>query len=148
MADIIRWDPFRELATLRDEMERLFDTFFGRRSALMEREYTYVPAVDVEETDNEFIVRAELPGMDKKNIKISLSEDAITISGERKRHKEEKSKTYHRIEMAYGKFTRTIEFPCEVDPASAKAVYKNGILTITVPKSEKAKPKEIEIEVK
>ncbi len=148
MADIIRWDPFREIATLRDEMERLFDAFFGRRGTLMEKEYTFVPAVDVEETDNEFIVRAELPGMDKKDIKISVSEDTLTISGERKREKEEKSKTYHRIEMAYGKFTRTIEFPCEVEPSNAKAVYKNGILTITVPKSEKAKPKEIEVEVK
>ncbi len=148
MADIIRWDPFKEIATLRDEVERVFDTFFGRRGLLAERDLAFVPAIDVEETDNEFIVKAELPGMEKKDIKISLTEDTLTISGERKREKEEKNKTYHRIEMAYGKFSRTIEFPCEVDPQKAKAVYKNGVLTVRIPKSEKSKPREIEIEVK
>ncbi len=147
MADLVRWDPFRELETLRDEVERVFDTFFGRRG-LAGREPVFLPAIDVEETDDAFIVRAELPGMKKEDIKITLTEDSLTLSGERKREKEEKNKVYHRMEIAYGKFVRTIEFPVDVDPSKAKAVYKDGILEITIPKSEKAKPKEIEIEIK
>ncbi len=147
MADLVRWDPFRDLETLRDEVERVFDTFFGRRG-LVGREPVFIPAIDVEETDDAFIVRAELPGMKKEDIKLTITEDSLTISGERKRAKEEKNKTYHRMEIAYGKFVRTIEFPVDVDPKKAKAVYKDGILEITVPKSERAKPKEIEIEIK
>lgn len=146
--ELSRWDPFKELASLRDEIEKVFDSFFGRTPHLIEREGYWVPAIDIEETDNEYIVKAELPGMKKEDIKISLTEDSLTISGERKMEKEEKGKTYHRVEMSYGKFQRSISFPSEVKPEEAKATYKDGILTITIPKSEKAKPKEIEIEVK
>ncbi|MDI6851344.1 MAG: Hsp20/alpha crystallin family protein [bacterium] len=147
--DLMRWDPFREIASLREEVDRLFDTFFGRQAEKMirEREAFWVPAVDIEETENEFIVKAELPGLKKDEVKLSITEDTLTISGERKMEKEEKGKTYHRIEMNYGKFERTVRFPTEVVPDKAKASYKDGILTITVPKSEKAKSKEIEIEI-
>ncbi len=143
--DITRWDPWKDL---RDEIDRVFDSFFGRYPVSSEHEGYYVPAIDVEETENEYIVKAELPGLKKDDIKISLREDSITISGERKKEKEEKGKTYHRVEMAYGKFVRTIQLPEEIQPDKAKAEYKNGILTVTLPKSEKAKPKEIEIEIK
>ncbi len=146
--DIARWDPFKEISNLREEIDRIFDSFVGRVPATAEREYTWLPAINLEETDDEFIVKVELPGMKKEDVKISVSEDALTISGERKMEKEEKGKTYHRVEMAYGKFQRTITFPVEVKPDKAKATYKDGILTITVPKSEKARPREIEIEIK
>ncbi len=147
--DLMRWDPFREISSLREEVDRLFDAFFGRQAEKMlrKREAFWVPAVDIEETENEFIVKAELPGLKKDEVKLSISEDTLTISGERKMEKEEKGKTYHRVEMNYGKFERTIRFPTEVVPDKAKASYKDGILTITVPKSEKAKGKEIEIEI-
>ncbi len=143
--DITRWDPWKDL---REEIDRVFDSFFGRYPAIPEQEGYFIPAIDVEETDNEYIVKAELPGLKKEDIKISVRGDSITISGERKREKEEKGKTYHRIEMAYGKFVRTIQLPDEIQPDKAKAEYKDGILIITLPKSEKSKPKEIEIEIK
>lgn len=147
MKELVRWDPFKELSSLREEIDRLFDSFFGRTSLFREKELSFSPAIDVEETDNSFIVKAEVPGMKKEDIKVTIDEDGITISGERKKEKEEKGKTYHRIEMAYGKFKRYIPFPKEVEPDKAKAKYKDGILEIEVPKSEKAKPKEIEIKV-
>ena len=144
--DITRWDPWKDL---RDEIDRVFDSFFGRYPAISkEQEGYFVPAIDVEETEKEYIVKAELPGLSKDDIKISLRDNSITIYGERKKEKEEKGKTYHRVEMVYGKFSRTIELPEEIVPDKAKAEYKNGILTVTLPKSEKAKPKEIEIEIK
>ena len=144
--EIARWDPFKELATLRDEVDRLFDTFFGRLPTI-EIDKRWVPAINLEETEDEYIVSAELPGMNKDDIKVKVTEDGITISGERKMEKEEKGKTYHRIEMTYGSFKRTISFPDEVVPDKAKATYKDGILRVTVPKSQKSKPKEVEIKL-
>ncbi len=144
--DITRWDPWKDL---RDEIDRVFDSFFGRYPTVSgEHKVYFIPAIDVEETENEYIVKAELPGLSKEDIKISLRENSVTISGERKKEKEEKGKTYHRVEMVYGKFARTIQLPDEIQPDKAKAEYKNGILTITLPKSEKSKPREIEIEIK
>ncbi len=144
--DIMRWDPLREISSLRDEVDRLFDAFFGKHMERIREEF-WAPAINVEETENEFIVKAELPGLKKEDIKLSITEDGLTISGERKFEKEEKGKTYHRIEMNYGRFERSVRFPVEVTPDKAKASYKDGILTITVPKSEKSKVKEIEIEI-
>lgn len=147
MKELARWDPFKELSSLREEIDRLFDSFFGRKSFFAEQELSFSPAIDVEETNNSFLIKAEVPGMKKEDIKVAVDEDGITISGERKREKEEKGKTYHRIERAYGKFKRYIPFPKEVEPDRAKASYKDGILEIEIPKSERAKPKEIEIKI-
>lgn len=147
MKDITRWDPFKEITSLREEIDRLFDSFFGRKTFITEREHVFSPAVDVEETEDAFIIRAEVPGMKKEEIKVTVDENGISISGERKREKEEKGKTYHRMEISYGKFKRYIPFPKEVQPDKAKAKCKDGILEIEVPKSEKAKPKEIEIKI-
>ncbi|HOK22457.1 MAG TPA: Hsp20/alpha crystallin family protein [Candidatus Hydrothermia bacterium] len=145
--EISRWDPFREVTSLRDEIDRLFDSFFGRQTSMGPREGFWVPPIDVEETDNEYIIKAELPGVKKNDVKISATEDTLTISGERKIEREEKGKTYHKIEMNYGQFERSIKFPTEVIADKAKATYKDGILTVSIPKSEKAKPKELEIQV-
>ncbi len=147
MKEIIKWDPFKEISSLREEIDKLFDSFFGRRSFFFGETETFVPACDLEETEESFIVSAEIPGMKKDEIKVTVDEDGITISGERKREKEEKGKTYHRIERTYGKFQRYIPFPKEVQPEKAKASYKDGILRIEIPKSEKVKPKEIKIEI-
>lgn len=144
--DITKWDPFREFSTLRSEMERVFDSMLGRYPR--ERvEGLWAPLVDVEETKDNIIARIELPGMKKEEIKVTLMNNMLTISGERKHEAEEKGKTYYRIERAYGKFQRTIELPTEVMSDKAKATYKDGILELVVPKSEKAKEKEIAIEV-
>ena len=146
--DIMRWDPFKELSTLRDQIDRLFDSFFGRVPSLTERESAWVPAINLEETEDSYVVQAELPGLKKNEIKVAITEDSITISGERKIAKEEKGKTYHRVEIAYGKFQRMLPLPGEIIPEKAKATYKDGILTIKLPKSEKAKVKEVEVEIK
>lgn len=145
MKDITRWDPFKEMRRLWDEVDRLFEDFLSgsRRREIA----SWVPAVDVEETENEIIVKAEVPGLKKEDIKVSLTEDNLVISGERKEEKEEKAKNYHRKEIFVGKFYRSIPLPVEVQPDKAKATYENGILKIILPKSEKAKPKEIEIEI-
>ncbi len=139
------WDPFREIDSLRGDMERLFDSMLGRYPH--ERvEGLWAPPVDVEETENAILVRAELPGMKKKDIKISLSGDTLCISGERKHKSEEKGRTFHRIEQVYGKFQRSLLLPADVVADKAKASYKNGILELSLPKSEQAKAREIAIE--
>ncbi|MEO0080644.1 MAG: Hsp20/alpha crystallin family protein [candidate division WOR-3 bacterium] len=141
---ITTWDPFREVSSLREDMERLFDSMFGRLPR--ERVETFwSPVLDIQETDDAIIVHAELPGMKKEDIKIQLSGDTLTISGERKFEAEQKGKTWYRVERAYGRFQRTIVLPAEVAGDKAKAAYKAGILELTLPKSEKAKAREITI---
>ncbi len=147
MAKIKRWEPFRELESFKRSMERLFDSFFGRYP-LEEYEGFWTPPVDIEETENDVVVRIEIPGMKKDDIKIKTTGDSITISGEKRHESEEKGKHFHRIERAYGRFERTVPLPVEIEPDKARASYENGVLTVTLPKSEKAKAKEIEIEVK
>ncbi len=138
------WDPFREMVSLRDELDRLFDSVFGRLPR--ERAETYwAPPLDIEENDDSIVVRVELPGMNKEDIKVSLSGDTLTISGERKQESERKGKTYYRVERAYGKFQRTVTLPAEVEGDKAKASYKAGVLELVLPKSEKSKAKEITI---
>jgi HSP20 family protein len=140
---LIRWDPMREVTSLRDDMDRLFDSMIGRYPA--EHTAIWAPALDVEETKDAVIVRTELPGMKKEEIKISVSGDELCISGERRHEAEEKGKTFHRIERAYGKFQRSLVLPADVQGDKAKAAYTDGVLELTLPKSEKAKSHEIAI---
>ncbi|MEA3312262.1 MAG: Hsp20/alpha crystallin family protein [candidate division WOR-3 bacterium] len=144
---IKRYEPFFGLEGLRRDMDRLFDSFLGRMPS---EEYAalWTPAVDVEETKDSLVVRAEIPGMKKEEIKIQTVGDNLVVSGERKHEAEEKGRHFHRVERTYGKFQRTLALPVEVEPDKAKACYKEGVLEITFPKSERAKAKEIEIEVK
>jgi len=144
---IKRYEPFWGLESLRRDMDRLFDSFLGRMPS---EEYAalWTPAVDVEETKDSLVVRAEIPGMSKEEIKIQTVGDNLVISGERKHEAEEKDRHFHRVERTYGKFQRALALPVEVEPDKAKASYKEGVLEITFPKSEKARAKEIEIEVK
>lgn len=144
---IKKWEPFKELVTLRDDMDRFFNSFFGR-SPGDNYEGVWAPVVDIEEDKDSFIVKAELPGMKKEDIKISVRGNILSLVGERKYGSEEKNKTYHRIERAYGKFVRTITLPTEVENDKIKAAYQDGILTITLPKPETMKPKEVEIDIK
>ncbi len=146
--NLMRWDPFREIASLREDMDRLFDSFFGRPLDLERREGIWSPLIDIEENDSEVMVKVEVPGMSKEDIKVSVTDNALTISGERKHESEEKGKTFHRIERAYGKFYRTISLPAEVNHDKVKASYKEGVLTITLPKAETSQSKEIPIEAK
>ncbi len=146
---IRKWEPFGDMLSLREEIDDLFNDFFRRvPTEGLPRESLWYPAIDIEETEDVFKLSAELPGMKKDDIKISFSNGTLTMEGERKFEKEEKNKTFHRIERSYGKFKRVISMPREIEPDKAKASYEEGILTITLPKSEKAKPKEIGIKVK
>jgi HSP20 family protein len=140
------WEPFRELVTMRDDMDRLFDTFFGRQPQAMDEFWR--PAIDIEENNGNLMVRAEIPGMNKDDIKVSVKEDLLKISGERKHENETKEKTFHRIERSYGKFERIIRLPSEVDADKVKASYKDGVLNVTLPKPESMKPKRIDVEIK
>lgn len=146
---ITRWNPWKEL----EEMEKRLSTVFGRvpvaggenKEAITVAEWS--PLVDITEDDKEYLIKAEIPEMKKEDIKVNVNEDVLTISGERKYEKEEKGKKYHRVERAYGSFMRSFTLPEDADAAKVSAEYKDGVLKVHLPKSEKAKPKSIEVKV-
>jgi HSP20 family protein len=141
-----RWDPFRQLSTLRSEIDRLFDEPF---SALGEGMQPFMsgwsPALDLYEDRDNLTVKAELPGMKKEDIEISLHDGVLTLSGERKDEQNRHEGDIHRSERFVGKFQRTLTLPTPVEADKVKASYKDGILTVTLPKAETAKPKQIQI---
>ena len=147
--NITRWDPFRELQDMSQRLNQIFarpfDGLGSGRELLTVAEWS--PAVDVSETDGEYVVKAELPDVKKEDVKITMEDGVLTLTGERKQEKEEKGKRYHRIERSYGSFMRSFELPDNVDTSKAKAEYKDGMLTLSLPKSEKAKSKALEIKV-
>jgi len=144
--DLIQWKPFREVSRLRSEMDRLWDEYFGAgRRAFRPMEEAWLPAVDVSETGDKITVKAEIPGMEAKDIDISMVGDTLVIKGEKKAEKEEKDENYHMVERSYGSFSRSMKLPATVDPDKVDASYKNGVLTIVLPKKEEVKPKPIEI---
>ena len=144
--DLIQWRPFREVSRLRNEMDRLWDEYFGagRRAFRLEEE-AWLPAVDVSETGDKITVKAEIPGMEAKDIEISIVGDTLTIKGEKKAETEEKDENYHMVERTYGSFSRAMKLPAVVDAEKVEATYKNGVLTVVLPKMEEVKPKAIEI---
>jgi HSP20 family protein len=147
MADkyLSRWEPFRDMLTLRDDMDRLFKSFFGQTPE--EREGFWAPIVDIEEDNDTIVVHAELPGMKKDEIKVSVHGNTLSISGERKHEAETKDKTFHRVERSYGNFVRTISLPTDVDANKIRASYKDGVLAVSLPKPESTKPKKIDVEI-
>lgn len=138
------YDPFH---SLRDEMERLFEAFSTQVPAVS-REATLGFRVDVSETDKEIQVKAELPGVDEKNIDVQLHGDILTIRGEKSQEKEEKQKNYHLVERQYGSFARSLRLPFEPKDADVKASFKHGVLSVAVAKPAEAKPSSKKIEVK
>jgi HSP20 family protein len=145
--ELAPWRPFRELERMRREMDRIWDSFFERRPARVEEAAEWFPTLDVSETKNDYVVKAELPGIDPKDIDISLTNDLLTIKGEKKQEKEEKEENYHVIERSYGSFTRSVRLPGQVQSDKINASFKNGVLRVTLPKTEEAKKKEIKIKV-
>jgi len=137
--------PFGELDRMRKDMDRLWEAFLQRKPTDNEEEFS--PALDLSETANELIVKCEIPGMERKDIDISLSDGMLNIKGEKKQEREEKKADYHLVERSYGSFTRSIQLPKEVQSDKISASYKNGILTVTLPKSEEAKKKETKIKI-
>jgi HSP20 family protein len=145
--EVSTWRPF-EFERMRREMDRLWDSFFeegSRRKGKGKGEW--FPSLDVSETKNEIVVKAEIPGIDPKDIDISLADGLLTIRGEKKQEKEEKEENYHLIERSYGSFSRSVRLPGEVKSDKINATYKNGLLKVSLPKSEEAKKKEIKIKV-
>lgn len=140
--------PFRTLDTLRREVDRLFDypVFGDSDQAVFERVLT--PAVDVYEDDSKIVLKTDLPGLEESEIDVSISRDVLTIKGEKKQEHEDKDQNWHRIERRYGSFVRTLTLPESVDADKVTAKYKNGVLEITAPKTEKAKTKKVKVEVK
>lgn len=145
MADLIIWRPLQEL---KKEMDRLFQEFFGK-TWFPERweSVEWMPAVDVSETENEIIVKADLPGVKPEDIEISLSENILTIKGEKKREEEEKKENFYRVERYYGSFMRSISLPCDIDEEKIQATYKDGVLKIVLPKKPEEKKRVIKVTV-
>jgi len=144
--DLVQWRPFREVARLRNEMDRLWDDYFGPgRRALQPLEEAWLPAVDVAESPDKITVKAEIPGMEAKDIEISMVGDTLTIKGEKKAEREQKEENYHLVERSYGSFSRAMKLPAMVEADKVEATYKNGVLTVVLPKKEEVKPKAIEI---
>ncbi len=146
MSSITRWDPFHNLSSLQDQVNRLFNTTFQGRadnSALT----TWAPAVDIYETENELVLKADLPDMVEKDLDIRVENNMLTIHGERKFEEKVKEENYLRIERAYGAFTRSFSLPSTVNSEAIKAEYKNGVLTVLMPKRAESKPKQVKVNV-
>jgi len=147
---IARWEPFRDLLTTQDRFNRLFNQTLGRAFEGGDDEMstrTWAPAVDIYETEGTLVVKTELPGIDPKDVEVRVEENTLYLKGERKFEDEVKNGNYHRVERAYGTFTRSFALPGSVDPDKVTAEYKDGLLTITIPKREEAKPKAVKINV-
>ena len=143
----VAWPGFGRLSSLRDELDRLFEspwTELARTSQLLSG---WTPALDIHEDKDNFIVRAELPGMKREDIDVSLHDGALSISGERKLEQKYEEAEVYRTERFFGKFQRTVTLPAAVAADKVKAQYKDGVLTITLPKTEEAKPKQIDVNV-
>ncbi len=141
-----RWDPFRDLNSLQERMNRLFeDANRGWRADEPSATTSWSPAVDIYETESEIIVQAEVPGMVRKDIELTLENNVLTLKGERRFEKEGKDENYHRIERSYGSFSRAFSIPVMVDDKRIQADYKEGVLAIILPKKEKARAKQINI---
>jgi HSP20 family protein len=147
---IVRWEPFRDLLAMQDRMNRLFSETFGRDVPFYREEAAslsrWAPAVDVYETDDNIVVKAELPGLDPKDLDVRIEDNTLFLKGERKLEKEVREQNYHRVERSYGSFARSLALPSSVDPDKTSAEYKDGVLTLTMAKREEAKSKTIKIQ--
>jgi HSP20 family protein len=146
---IVRWEPFRELATLQNEVNRLFNTAFdapapGGNGQTLRR---WMPAMDLVETEDHFVLRADLPGMSEEDVNIEVEDRVLTVSGERKTEHETTKEGYHRVERAFGAFSRSLTLPDGVNAEAVEASFDRGVLEIRIPKPEQRKPRKISIGV-
>jgi HSP20 family protein len=143
---IVRWEPLRELGTLQTEMNRLFNTVFdtpsGGNGATMRR---WMPAMDLLETEDAFVLKADLPGLSEEDVNIELEDSTLTVSGERRAEHERNGEDYYRVERASGAFHRSLTLPKGVDPEAVTASFDRGVLEVRIPKPEQRKPRRIEI---
>ena len=147
MSNLSRWEPVREMMTLREAMDRLFDDAFTRPLNLRDGGWS-APAVDMYQTDDEVVVRVALPGFTADEVQINITGDELTLRGEMKHQEENKDKAWHIREHRWGSFERSIALPTQVTADRANAEFEHGILTITLPKAEEVKPKSISVKAK
>ena len=151
MQTLTRWEPFREMEDFQNRLSTLFGRAPLRRGNGHGREEItladWTPLADITEDEKEYLIKAELPELKREDVKVTVEYGVLTITGERKFEKEEKKKKYHRVERGYGTFVRSFTLPDDADAKGVKAEFKNGLLTVHLPKSEHAKPKQIEVNV-
>jgi HSP20 family protein len=146
MGAMARWDPFRDLMSIQGELNRLFGrTFVGESEPGTGSGGTWVPPLDIFETNDRFVVTVELPGIDPDEVDVSVEDSTLTIRGERRFTSEVNEESYHRVERRYGQFVRTLTLPSTASPEGIEARFDRGVLTIEVPKAEEAQPRKIEI---
>jgi HSP20 family protein len=146
--ELTPWRPFGELSPFRKEMDRLWNRFLGETSFAKTFDEMWSPSVDISETKDNFVVKAELPGLEAKDVNVSISGDVLTIKGEKKAEEEEKDEHYHRVERYSGSFQRVFQLPSGVKTDKIEANFDKGVLKVTLPKVEEAQKKEIEVKVK
>src|SRR3984957_5532760 len=146
MATTARLEPFRGLSTLQDQFNRLFNESF-RNEAEESALTTWAPTVDIYETPNELVVKADLPDVNEKDIDVRVENNLLTIRGERKFEKSVSEENYLRVERTYGSFSRSFSLPNTVNPEAIRAEYKNGVLTVNLPKREESKPRQVKVQV-
>jgi HSP20 family protein len=142
---LVRWDPARELDVLQSDMNRLFDTFFQGRGSSGNGARRWIPPMDLVETDGEFVLRADLPGLDENDVQIEIKDNVLTISGERRTEHEERKEGFHRVERSSGRFFRSLDLPDGVAADSITAEFDRGVLEVRVPKPEERQPTKVHI---
>ncbi|HET6830562.1 MAG TPA: Hsp20/alpha crystallin family protein [Solirubrobacterales bacterium] len=140
---LIRWEPAGEVDSLQSDFNRFFEGFFGRPVGSSRR---WAPAMDLSETDDSLVLRADLPGLDREDVSIEVKDNVLTLSGERRDEHEDERMGYHRIERAYGSFARSLTLPRGIDPASVSAGFDKGVLEVRIPKPAEPEPHRVEIE--
>ncbi len=147
--NIVKWDPFRELEDVSSRLNRIFGRFPARAESGQEmlRVADWSPSADITETDTAYLIKAEIPGVQKEDVKVTVQDGMLTMQGERKMDKEENGKKFHRIERSYGSFVRSFRIPDDADENSVKAAFKDGMLNVTLAKSAKAKPRSVDVTV-
>ena len=140
--NLVKWEPFRELSSIRGQMDRLLESFFKREGSA---NGLWTPSVDLSETEGEFVIKADIPGVEEKDLSVTLSGNTLLLKGERREEKEDKGKQFHKVERSYGSFQRSIPLPDVVDAERISADYQNGVLVVHLPKTASAQPKKIKI---
>ena len=148
MSNLTRWEPAREMMTLREAMDRLFDDAFTRPLSIRDGWSMATPAIDMYQTDNDVVVKASIPGLKAEEVQINITGDVLTLKGEVKQEEERKDRAWHIREQRFGSFERSIVLPTDVKSDKAEALFENGILTITLPKADEVKPRTINIKAK
>jgi HSP20 family protein len=142
---LIRWDPAREVDALQGDLNRLLDNFFASRNEGRTGAQRWAPAMDLVESGDEYILRADLPGMERDDVELELKDNVLTLSGRRKAEHEDRREGFYRVERAFGSFSRSLELPAGVDPDGLKAEFDRGVLDVRIPKPPQEQPRRIPI---